>query len=193
MSGTTTKNKVKFKLKRAYYATITLGENGSITYGTPTRIPGAVSISFSPEGDASNFYADGVVYYRATTNNGYSGDFEVALLPDDFCVSCLGETKDTADGVIVEKANVEPSPFAFLFEFEGDKKAIKHVMYFCYAARSAVEGENPESKEVKTETLTITAVPRESDDLVKAKTGESTSDEILNSWYTTVWEPSSED
>lgn len=186
------KNKVKFDLKRAYYAVATVDETtGAVTYGTPTRIPGAVLIAMSPEGNLSTLRADGCDYYVGASNNGYSGDMEFALIPDSFKVDCLGESLDETAQVIIEKSTAQPTPFALLFEFSQDRKNTRHVMYMCYASRPSVEAENPDAKEPKTEKLTIRAVPREIDDLVKAKTGENTTDTVYNDWYKSVWVPAS--
>ena len=63
-----------------------------------------------------------------------------------------------------------------LFEFSGDKKKIRHCMYYCTAARPTIEGKtNEDSKEVQTESLEITATPLPSG-LVKVKTGANTTD-----------------
>ena len=43
-----------------------------------------MSISLDAEGETSPFYADGIVYFRSVTNNGYSGDLEIALIPEWF-------------------------------------------------------------------------------------------------------------
>lgn len=187
-------NKVKFRLKRAYYATIVEAEDDSgvknVTYAAPNRLPGAVSISVSPEGEMKKFNADATVYYQTAVNNGYTAELELALIPDGFRLNCLGEEVSDAGDVFIERSSAEPKPFALLFEFEGDKKAIKHVLYYCYASRTSIEGENPENKEVKTETVSITALPREQDDLVKARTSETATDEFLQNWYNKVWLPS---
>ena len=56
------------------------GGSTKFEYGVPKAIPGAVSISLDAEGESSPFYADGIVYFRSVTNNGYSGDLEMALI-----------------------------------------------------------------------------------------------------------------
>ena len=69
-------NKVKFNLKNVHAAKLTEKEEGGSTkfeYGVPKAIPGAVSISLDAEGESSiQLYADGIVYFRSVTNNGYS-------------------------------------------------------------------------------------------------------------------------
>ena len=77
-------NKVKYNLKNVHAAklTETADDGGTpvFAYATPQAIPGAVSISLDAEGESSPFYADGIVYFRSVTNNGYSGDLEIALI-----------------------------------------------------------------------------------------------------------------
>lgn len=122
-----------------------------------------------------------------SANNGYSGDLEIALLPDIFRKDILKKTED-ANGVLVEDATVETERFALLFEFSGDKKKIRHCLYYCSAARPTIEGKTTEdSKEVQTESLEITASPLPSG-VVKVKTGANTKDEVYNGWYQSVYE-----
>ena len=121
-----TNNKVKFGLKNCHYAKATIDpDTNAVTFGTPVAIPGAVNLSLDPEGDTEPFYADDMVYYTTVANNGYSGDLEIALIPDSFRKDILKETED-ANGVLVEDSTVEPEHFALLFEFSGDKKKIRH-------------------------------------------------------------------
>ena len=182
------KNKVKFNLKNAHYALLTISEEGKETYGTPTALPGSVSISLDANGEPENFYADGIAYYVINNNMGYDGDLELALIPESFRTEVLKEEKDEK-GVLIENADVELASFALLFEFDGDKRHIRHVLYNCSASRPGIEGKtNEESREVQTETLTIKATPLSSG-MVKAKTGDETDEDTYNNWYTKVYVP----
>jgi len=185
-------NKVLYNLKNVHVAVqteTTTDNETTYSYGTPQSIPGAVSLSLDAEGDSSPFYADGIVYYRAFANNGYSGDLEMALITDWFRENILQEAQD-ANGVLVETNNHSSDvKFALLFEFDGDEKCIRHVLYNCTASRPSIASQTKEeSIEPGTETLSITADPR-TDGLVKARTGDNTSTDTYNNWYTAVYIP----
>lgn len=182
-------NKVKYNIKNVHAAKLTRNEDKTFKYEKPKPIPGAVSISLDAEGESNPFYADGIVYFRSTANNGYSGDLEIALIPEWFRIEILKEESDK-NGVLVEKANVtETEKFALLFEFDGDVNAIRHVLYNCSASRPSIESETKEDTiEPGTEKLTLTADPRE-DGLVKSRTGNDTNTETYNNWYNEVYLP----
>ena len=182
------KNKVKFNLKNAHYAMLKLGEDGAVTFDTPIALPGAVSISLDANGEPDNFYADGIAYYVINNNMGYDGDLELALIPESFRVDALNETLDEKK-VLIENANTELNAFALLFEFDGDVRHIRHVLYNCSASRPGISGKtNEESREVQTETLTIKATPLASG-IVKAKTGDTTDKNTYDNWYKAVYMP----
>ena len=182
------KNKVKFNICNVHYALITVDEDGEVTFGTPVAMPGAVSLSLEPNGEPSNFYADGYAYYTISNNMGYEGDLELAMVPESFRTDVLKESLDD-NSVLVESANVETANFALLFEFDGDVKKIRHVLYNCSAARPNIESTtNEEEIEVQTETLAITAAPL-ANGYVKARTGDSTTDTVYTGWYSSVYMP----
>ena len=182
------KNKVKFNICNVHYALITVDEDGEVTFGTPVAMPGAVSLSLEPNGEPSNFYADGYAYYTISNNMGYEGDLELAMVPESFRTDVLKESLDD-NSVLVESSNVETANFALLFEFDGDVKKIRHVLYNCSAARPNIESAtNEEEIEVQTETLAITAAPL-ANGYVKARTGDSTTDTVYTGWYTSVYMP----
>ena len=182
------KNKVKFNICNVHYAIVRLNIDGTATFDTPVPMPGAVSLSLDPNGEPKNFYADGFAYYTISNNMGYEGDLELALIPESFRRDVLKETLDS-NGVLIESSNVETENFALLFEFDGDAKKIRHVMYYCSASRPTIESQTNEDEiEVKTEKLTIKAAPL-GNGLVKAKTGDDTNDEVYLNWYSEVYLP----
>lgn len=184
-------NKIKYGLKNVH-AAIQTETDGVYTYATPVAIPGAVSLSLEAQGEATPFYADDCEYYVSAGNNGYSGDLEIALIPEWFRTDILQETKDS-NGVLVETSDgKEAVKFALLFEFAGDVKAVRHVMYNCTVARPAVGSQTKEENiEPQTESLTITSKPR-TDGLVKSKTGDTTATATYEGWYTDVYVPTIE-
>ncbi|MDY5159643.1 major tail protein [Actinotignum urinale] len=185
-------NKVKYNIKNVYAAKMTETIKDGVstfTYAEPKAVPGAVSLSLDAEGESSPFYADGIVYFRTVTNNGYSGELEIALIPEWFRTEILQETLD-AKGVLVENSlTAESVKFALLFEFDGDVKAIRHALYNCTASRPSIESQTKEDTiEPGTETLSLTADPR-ADGLVKAKTGDTTDKTTYDNWYKTIYVP----
>ena len=185
------KNKVKYNLKNVHYALLTIAEDGTVSYGTPVPIPGAVSIGLDANGEPSNFYADGYAYYTISNNMGYEGDIEIAMVPESFRVDVLKESLD-ANKVLVENANVETANFALMFEFDGDVKKIRHCLYKCAASRQSIESQTNEDEiEVQTETLSLKATPL-ANGVVKSKTGDDTTDATYQNWYKAVYMPATE-
>lgn len=91
--------------------------------------------------------------------------------------------------MLIENPEVELAAFALLFEFDGDQKHIRHVLYNCSASRPGIEGKtNEDSKEVQTEKLSLKAVPL-ANGMVKAKTGNTTEATTYADWYKAVYVP----
>lgn len=185
------KNKVKFNICNVHYALQTLAEDGTVSFADPVAMPGAVSLALDANGEPSNFYADGYAYYTISNNMGYDGDLELAMVPESFRTDVLKEELDS-NKVLVENANVETANFALLFEFDGDVKKIRHVLYNCAASRPSIESQTNEDEiEVQTETLALTATPL-ANGYVKAKTGDDTTDTVYQDWYKAVYLPVAE-
>lgn len=187
-------NKVKYGLSNVHYAKATIAADGSATYETPVPIPGAVNLSLSPQGSNDPFYADNIKYYITASNSGYEGDLEVAVIPEAFLKDILGEIEDE-NGILIEETNATATPFALLFQFEGDDKGTRHVMYNCTATRPNVEGQTKEdSTEVKTETVTINCASiynaKLAKNIVKARClNDTKSAATYATWNSAVYQP----
>lgn len=181
-------NKVKYGLSNCVMAPFTL--NGTTyTYSTPIAVPGAVNLTLSAEGDTNDFYADNLVYFSSTANQGYSGDLEIAMIPDEIRTAILNEVVD-ANGAYIEDASKLTNGFAFGFQIEGDKKNRRFWYYNCSLTRPANNGATTESSITpQTDTLTIKAMPRLSDKKVRAMlelTDDNTA--VYNSFFSQVYE-----
>ena len=185
-------NKIMYGLKNVHYAKLietvdtTTGEV-SYSYGTVKAWPGAVSLSLAPQGDILKEYADDIEWYTLATNNGYEGDFEYEVMPEDFRENILGEMLDNK-GVFVEKNDTSTTYFALLFEVNGDANKRRNLFYKCSATRENNENSTKgESIEPTHGTITITAVAR-TDGKVKASTSENVDTSTYNAWYSAVYE-----
>ena len=118
-------NTVIFGLSNVHYAIIN-DESG--TYGTPKKLPGAVSLSISREGSVDTFWADNSGYASFDASNaGYSGTLTIAHMPKDALVEILGY-KET-NGVTWEDANAPTKRFALLYEVSSNTKPERFAFY----------------------------------------------------------------
>lgn len=185
-------NRIKYGIKNCYYAIATIAADGTATYGEPVALPGAVSLTLDASGDNTVFYADNIKYWIGENNNGYSGSLELALIPDSFKVDALGQTLDSTSKTLLETVEDTTHPFALMFQFEGDEKASRHVMYNVAATRPSLSGTTKtDTLEPQTETINLEAGSiydaTKQKDLVKCSTTEETPTETYNGWFSAVF------
>ena len=181
------KNKVQFNLKNVHYAVLSITD-GKPAWETPVAVPGAVTLTLDPQGSVEPFYADGIVYYQAIANNGYSGDLEMARYPDKMLTDVWGFELDDTNKVLTENANVEPKAFALLYQIDGDKNDDLYCLYNCSGTRPGIGGAtNTESKTPQTRSSTISAVPL-TDGNVLARTTSETPKEVRDNWFKSVYQ-----
>lgn len=182
-------DKVKFGIKNVHIFPIESMVNGVPTYGDVINVPGAVSFSMGAQGDINKFYADNIVYYQSSANNGYEGDLTLALIPEEVYEKIFGQVPD-ANGVMTENAAVEAKAFAMTFEEDGDQTGTKFVLYNCTATRPTKELNTIEdNKTPVTQALTVSAVPLQSGD-VMAMTTSTTPEAVKNNWHNEVYRAS---
>lgn len=174
-------NKVKFNVKNVHYAPVT--EEG---FGKPVALPGAVSIALAAKGDIENFYADGIEYFTTSGDEGYEGDLEIALIPDQFRKDILNEVEDE-NKVLLEDLSKSVNKMALGFDIDGDKKTTRFWFYNCSTSRPGTESKTNEGKKTPiTDKLTIKCAPNEKG-VVRAKTTEATTESVYTDWYKSVY------
>lgn len=183
-------NKVVFGLKNAHYAVITEDVDGAHTYGTPIALKGATEITLEPKGEQADFYADDTLFYTTVSNQGYTTTLSVANISREFRTDVLGEILEGTDSVLTETTTARPKQIAFMFEFDGDIKAVRHVLYYCTVARpSLTSSTKTETAEPTTQELSLVAAPRPADGVVKRSTTAETPEVVYDAWYTAVYNP----
>lgn len=154
-------NKVTYGLEQVHIAFRGEDVAGEPSWETPELISGAVRFTPTAEGQESTFYADNGPYFSVTSNNGYTAELEMALMPDAILAKMLGWEID-GNGMLVEISDAPAKPFALMGQVQGDAKNRKFVYYECTASRPAKEHTTKgESIEPATDVLTLKIVPIE--------------------------------
>lgn len=180
--------KIKYGLSNVHYAV--LENEDELTYGAVKAIKGAVNLSLSAEGDSNTFYADNIAYFTSTVNNGFSGDLEIALLPDEFLQDVLGYEKDGQTGLLVEVSSAIAKPIALLFQFENDTDSRRVALYNVQVGRAGIDhATKGESLEPQTDTLPITVTPVKIGEKTVTKATATTKDTAYKTFFTSVQKP----
>lgn len=150
-------SKVKFGLSNVYVASRS-ETAGTVTYGSPVSVPGAVNLSIERESDQNIFYADNKAYFTANSKSSVSLELEIADIAKQVLIDYLGYQKSTNGSILETNAAVTPS-FALLFQIETDDKCRKVCYYNCTAVESDEEySTEEESIEPTTSKLTVTSI-----------------------------------
>lgn len=185
----TAENKVVYGLENAYYAKLTFGEGGEPTFATPVRLPGAVELSLEPKSNEVTFAADNDAnYFQEEENQGYSGKLTIANVPLSFYKDILGEEENSTDGTMIEYADAKFSPFALLFQFDGDASKTRYVLYYCSASRVTIASKT--GKDIRGAELNIIAkqLVKDNKKYVKAKTTSGQAAKYAD-WFKNVYLP----
>ena len=128
---------------------------------------------------------DDALYVVAEDNQGYDGDLEVHMLPDGFKKDILGWEEDQ-NGVLYETKNAKTKPFALLFEFDGDAKKTRHIMYRCITTKPDIESTTKGEKiDSKTDKISIKCRAALDTDVVKARA--LMGDSAYEGWFSSVY------
>lgn len=159
------KNKIEFGLSNLWFAPLarTTGTDGSVTYKyeTPVRLQGVQSMTQEAQGETSNIYAEDMVWFTYTSNNGYSGELVFVTFTDDIREKIFKYVK-TASGLLIERADTQPAEGALLYQCKGDQNNNRHILYDVTFGNPKVEYKTKEDGiEASVVTIPYTAVPIE--------------------------------
>lgn len=171
-------------------------DTGEITFDTPFAVPGSVSLSLEAQGELTPFHADGIKYYVSSSNSGYEGDWEMALITDEFREKILSEYIDK-NKVMLEEATAKVKRFALGFEIDGDVRGTRFWFYCCTSTRPTTESSTTEDAiEPTTDTVTVSAsavqLGTAKKMAVRAKTTADTTDDLYEKWFDKVYIPDQE-
>ena len=149
-------NKVEFGISNLYVGTYSVSTSGTVTLGTPYHQAGAISFAPEEQTEASNFYADNVVYWSGYTGGTFEGDLEVAKFDNTFKTQFLGYIAKTDGGIGVIKNATKPNVY-IAFQVEGDAESRRVIMYNCSLGGITREYATEEDTiEPATETIAVT-------------------------------------
>ncbi len=182
-----------------YYATITEGNNGDETYGTPVKLAKAISAEVSTEIAEAILYADdGAAESVKAFKNGKL-TLGIDALGSANAAALLGARVDSK-GVLVS-ATEDTSPYVAV-GFRALKANGKYRYFWLYKVQFAVPSDSLQTKgdniTFQTPTIEGTIIRRNKEDTAgkhpwKAEIteGETGADQTtVTGWFTSVYEPS---
>lgn len=183
-------NKVRFGIEQVHIAFL---EDDGKSWGAVKPIRGVVGFTATPDGGESVFYADNIKYYVRQTNNGYTGELEAALIPDEIIAEMLGWEIDPATEMLVEVAEGKPKAFALMGQIQGDALNRRFIYYHCTASRpTQASPTTTDTITPTTETLSLVILPFEDNGKKIVKAVIEPTDQnmpIYTDFFTTVTLP----
>ena len=188
-------SKVKFNICNAHIALKTKDSEGNVSYGEPWSFPGSRSLTLNVSGESTEFYADGILYYVASSSGGYEGDWVVARILEKWRTEILKEFID-ANGVMLEKQGIDPAEFAFGCQVDGDADSVRLWYYGGSTSKPGTSASTTEStKTPEEETIPLKfgaeqVIPGSDEYVVRAKTTSKTDKTKYDNWFESVYIPS---
>lgn len=182
---------VRYGISNAHYA---LYDETKSTYATPVAMPGATTITLTPQGNTWTFYADDIAYETGSSNTGYEVSLTIAVVGDQAKVDLLGYATDT-NGVLYESADAEPNSCALLWEFGGSKVKKRGLLYNVKFNRPTETGNTKtDSVDPDTDEMTGVAIGRDMTvgeqtvNVIKASvTNETAHKAQFDAWFSAVY------
>lgn len=181
-------SKVHFGLCNVYIAK-RVASGGSVSYDTPVRVPGAVSLNRTKRSEASDFFADNILYFKGKKDSGEDLELVLADVPRSILLQYLNYL-EANEGGIVSTDKIPDTAFALLFQVETDDKARKFCYFNCTASEGDGENKTTETaNEPQTDTLKIACAGEESGDYQIFKHVVESTDQNYATFFSSVTIP----
>lgn len=168
---------VKINVQNVHLAEIEESPEGTLTFGTPEHVVGAMEFGKTPQLSTGQLYGDGKITHSTSRKVAYQVIANLNKLPTRWRRYMEGVTVN--NGVESGTSKDEPKPFAIGWEVEktGGKK---EMIWFLYCLAEPIQETNRQSEEntnYSTDSVTITAL--EDDGLGRFYTFIDTEDEEI--------------
>lgn len=175
-------------LRDLYYATITEGEEGGETYGTPVRMAKAVSAELSVEVAESTLYADDGA--DEVVREFVSGELTLGVndLPPAILSALLGQKQDTDKVVYASEEDVAPY---VAIAFRARKANGEYKYIWLYKVKFGVPSESYTTKGDSIEFTTpeiVGTIMKRPDGKWKAEHVAKPTESAAQAWFTKVRE-----
>lgn len=162
-------------------------------YSTPKRIPGAISLTITPNVNSSTLYADDQAAETDTNLGDIAFSMNVKDLPNEVLADLLGHKLDSRGGLVRSKDDVAPY---VAIGYRRRKSNGEYRYIWNYKGRFQPETQEANTKtdtpSFQTPTITATFLPRTYDGLwqyVVNSDDEGVDPEMIATWFNEVVEP----
>lgn len=150
--------------KNLHYALVTKGENGQVSYGTPTPLKKLISIKTTDNFAEYTFYSDDSTEEASRKLTGCEVEIELGSMSNKQKAELTGMTYNQTNGKTVRKTDDASPTVALLWEItrsDGDKSEYR-ILYRCNLSIKDAENTTVEDGiESNNVTLTGNAIPDE--------------------------------
>lgn len=157
----------RINVRNAKIVPVTVNTTEEYTLGAAIKLPGLMSIDFTPLQATGQLYGDGEMTSSITKMTGAQVKFGLNKISLEARAAMSGATI-TNDGILEAKTTDQPPLLAFYAETENDDKTIEQLWLLCGKTQPfGISGKQAESGiTFSTDEATIDFVRREKDKLI---------------------------
>lgn len=177
--------------KNLYYALVTVGEDGTETYGTPKKIVGLQEFSTTNNYSEYTFYSDDQVDESGKSLTSVELALVIKGIDPQVEADIMGKEYDETTGVLTTSVDDQQKSIALMYEITTLGDSYFRVLYNCKLAKDEMNStgktDNVESNDISLSGMAIPNSKGKVDRVVDAAvTGSSA---IVSNFFKSVYEP----